>query len=78
MIDAARKPETNKPDKTHHNPKAAAHPDGPVASGPNSVPNTTQRFTPAAFQDPPPPKGKSVRTCCRHVPPGTYLLIFHP
>ncbi len=29
-------------------------PDGPVASGPNSVPNTTQQPIPAAFQDPPP------------------------
>ena len=25
-----------------------------------------------------PRREQSVRTCCRHVPPGTYLLIFHP
>ena len=24
------------------------------------------------------PKGKDIRTSCRHVPPGTYPLIFHP
>lgn len=35
------KPETNKPG-TPPRPKAAATP-GPVASGPNSVPNTTQQ-----------------------------------
>ena len=42
---AARKPETNKPAPLPH--KGKNH--GPVASGPNSVPNTTQQPAPAAF-----------------------------
>ena len=79
MIGAARKPETNKPDKTHHNPKGKQHIlAGPVASGPNSVPNTTQRIVPACVPGHRTPKGKDIRTSCRHVPPGTYPLIFHP
>ena len=73
MIGAARKPETNKPGKETL--------PGPVASGPNSVPNTTQQPAPETFQNSAPlPERKSnrIRTNNRSVPPGTYLLIFHP
>ena len=49
---------------------------GPVASGPNSVPNTTQQTRPPNVPGPTPKR--SVRTSKRSVPPGTYLLIFHP
>jgi len=82
MIGAARKPETNKTHTPHprtlperKTTRPAGH--GPVVSGPNSVPNTTRRFIPASVPGPP-PRRVSVRTCCRPVPPGTYLLIFHP
>src|SRR6478735_8845675 len=48
---------------------------GPVVSGPNSVPNTTQQSIPACV---PGHSQERIRTSCRPVPPGTYLLIFHP
>jgi hypothetical protein len=52
---------------------------GPVASGPNSVPNTTQQPpTGPRSRTPRPPKRRDIRTCCRQLPPGTYPLIFHP
>ena len=87
MIGAARKPETQVPHPTPPSrhpfsgkrPKNMSH--GPVVSGPNSVPNTTRRSSPATFQDHPPSfrrKTAGVRTSNRPVPPGTYLLIFHP
>ena len=65
--------------KTTSTTTAVPAPPGPVASGPNSVPNTTQRYLPANVPGPcQPRREKSVRTSCRRVPPGTYLLIFHP
>jgi hypothetical protein len=52
---------------------------GPVASGPNSVPNTKPHEPrPAPFQDDNPPKREPVRTRHRTKPRGRYLLIFHP
>jgi len=86
MIGAARKPETQVPHPTPPGrhpegtpPKNMSH--GPVASGPNSVPNTTRRYRSGSVPGPPPfseEKGKGVRTNNRPVPPGTYPLIFHP
>ena len=67
VIGAARKPETQVPERKN--------PPGPVVSGPNSVPNTTQQSIPACV---PGHSQESIRTNCRPVPPGTYLLIFHP
>jgi len=67
VIGAARKPETQVPERKN--------PPGPVVSGPNSVPNTTQQLIPACVPGHP---QESIRTNCRPVPPGTYLLIFHP
>jgi hypothetical protein len=77
-IGAARKPETNKPGNHHSQSRSTP---GPVASGPNSVPNTThqQSNQPAFHNTPPSPKEQqSIRTHNRPVPPGTYPLIFHP
>lgn len=83
MIGGARKPETPNPHHNQHPPQKGGHRPrrGPVVSGPNSVPNTTPQPAPATFLNPAPlPEGKSnrIRTNHRSVPPGTYLLIFHP
>src|SRR6476620_120465 len=59
MIGAARKPETQVPHPTPPGrhpagtpPKNMSH--GPVASGPNSVPNTTRRYRSGSVPGPPP------------------------
>jgi hypothetical protein len=73
---AARKPETHKPASKNTQPSQATHPThGPVASGPNSVPNTKNRLTPTRTV---PRHSKSIRTRDRKEPTGRYLLIFHP
>src|SRR4029453_10095404 len=77
VIGAARKPETQVPEKDTPQPVSCSPSPGPVVSGPNSVPNTTQR-TRSGCVPGPAPRREPVRTSCRHVPPGTYLLIFPP
>ncbi len=65
MIDAARKPETNK----HRSKTPALLPQDPtVCQTLPSNPNQPRSRT----------STRNVRTNHRSVPPGTYLLIFHP
>jgi hypothetical protein len=77
VIGAARKPETNNPTPQPPGPKAGSCamvllPQDPTVC--QTLPSGSHRRT---FQDPD-PEGNPIRTCCRPVPPGTYLLIFHP
>ena len=69
------------PPRTHPRKGRTTRPrHGPVASGPNSVPNTKPLITsPAPFQDHRASKGSTGdRTGCRRRTGGRYLLIFHP
>jgi hypothetical protein len=69
VIGAARKPETNVPGKS---PSPVLLPQDPTVC--QTLPNNHK---PPAFQDQP-SKEEPARTNQRSMPPGTYLLIFHP
>lgn len=79
----------NQKHKYHHEQqdKSLTTRASPVASGPNSVPNTTHNQTPANFPQHTPPAHPSnrrntpkahIRTRHQRPETGTYSLIFHP
>jgi hypothetical protein len=75
MIDAARKPETNKPGTgTKHSPRPALLPQDPT------VCQTLNRAAPAPAvpQQPPPQRRTTIRTEPGQKPHSRYSLIFHP
>jgi hypothetical protein len=78
MPGAARKPETNKPEKP---PAAKSHGQPPVLlpQDPTVCQTLPSANRAGRFPGHPLPPGKrNIRTNNRPVPPGTYLLIFHP